>query len=143
MKLTKEHIIAYLPYNVECSYKDSSSGKRIKAVVTGWTKSDGVETTYKRKQGNCHGDCIRFEGHNSLEVLDFKLSLRPLTDLYKNLPEHEEIMDEFSEYSWEQFENAFFVLSRCNNCFDFITYSVAKLLFKHHFDVFGLNEKKI
>lgn len=81
MKLTKEHILAYLPYNVECSYINLSTGRRIKAFVTGWTKSDGVETTYKKKRDGCVGDLIRFEGHHSLEVLDFKLSLRPAKDL--------------------------------------------------------------
>ena len=68
---------------------------------------------------------------------DAKPILRPLSEI-KNF---EDIMDEFSEYSWEMFENAFFVLGRTLNCFDSITYTIAELCFKHHIDIFGLIDK--
>lgn len=74
---------------------------------------------------------------DELYYTDIKPILRPLSDI-KNF---EDIMDEFSEYSWEMFENAFFVLKRALNCFDSITYTIAELCFKHHLDLFGLIEK--
>lgn len=127
MKLETKHLAPYLAHKLQVEYK----GKK-KTLL-------GIKdhTPWSSQLSVCVEKGVWTYGYEITPIL------RPLTDLYKKLPEHEEIMDEFSEYSWEQFENAFFVLSRCNNCFDFITYSVAELLFKHHFDVFGLNEEKL
>lgn len=60
--------------------------------------------------------------------------LYPLSE-FKNYPD---IMDEFSEYAFDQFENAFFIMGGCNNRFDFVDYTVMELMFKHHIDIFGL-----
>ena len=69
---------------------------------------------------------------------DVKPILRPMKDIY-NI---EEIMDEFSEYSLEQFEITFFsgLSPAIVNKLDNISYGILRLLFKYHFDVFGLIE---
>lgn len=65
-----------------------------------------------------------------------KIILRPLSDLFNGNYEH--ILDEFSELSLEHFENAFLTDLRPINAFDFITYTIALLLFENHFDIYNL-----
>lgn len=63
------------------------------------------------------------------------LLLRPVSEIYL-IPE---IIDSFSEYALESFENAFFsIAGRSENCYDFVTYEQAELMFKYHIDLFGL-----
>jgi hypothetical protein len=68
-----------------------------------------------------------------------QIYLRPLSDI----KQFEDIMDEFSEYSWDAFENHFFcdLLGRSLNCFDVVNYTIMELCFKHHLDIFGLIDK--
>jgi hypothetical protein len=84
-KLKLEYIVGYLPYKVECSYKEySHETKRFNAFLTG-ASSDGIETTFKRKKRGCSGDIIGFKGNNNINDLEFKLHLHDLSDLTKEI----------------------------------------------------------
>ena len=79
MKLEPKHIITYLPHNVLVKYKDIFSNRYHKAYLTGVSRTDGIETTYKRKKDGCSGDYIHWVGRNSVVDLEFKLILHPLS----------------------------------------------------------------
>ena len=84
-KIKIEYLASYLPHKVSCSYKVySDEEKRLVATLTG-INTDGIETTYKRKRKGCVGDIISFEGNNNICDLDFKLILRNLSDLTKEI----------------------------------------------------------
>lgn len=121
-KLELKHIAPYLPYGIKIIH--NLIRKDLTAVTL---DSDFIFTT-------------TYLGSRSKQMIlisDVKPILRPL----KEIKDIEEIMDEFSEYSWEVFENHFFVLGRTLNCFDSITYTIAELCFKHHIDLFDLINK--
>jgi hypothetical protein len=115
-KLEIKHLAPYLPYGLKSIY----NGRIVEIEAVG----NEYILTDESFQEN-----IKFE--------HIKPILYPLSYI-KNF---EDIMDEFSEYSWEVFENHFFVLGRTLNCFDSITYTIAELCFKHNLDLFGLIEK--
>lgn len=121
-KLELKHLAPYLPYDIKIVH--GVTRKNLTAVSL--DSKFIFTTTY-----------LGSRNKQMLLISDIKPILRPLSDL-KNF---EDIMDEFSEYSWEMFENAFFVLGRTLNCFDSITYTIAELCFKHHLDIFGLIDK--
>lgn len=112
-KLELKHLAPYLPYNINVQ----------------WLRTE--DSSFQISEFNFSDACWLYNR------AEFKPILRPLSEI-KNF---EDIMDEFSEYSWEMFENAFFVLGRTLNCFDSITYTIAELCFKHHIDIFGLIDK--
>lgn len=55
------------------------------ATLTGVSRADGVETTYKRrkKKGHAVGDYLSWtpNGHHNCNALSLKLILRPLSDM--------------------------------------------------------------
>ena len=63
--------------------------------------------------------------------------LRPLSE-YKKYPD---IIEQFSDYSLEQFEIAFFSFVNCLNKLDKVNYTIMELMFKHHLDIFDLISK--
>jgi hypothetical protein len=116
-KLELKHIAPYLPYGLNGFLIEQKTDCFIIGASEDYVYTDAF--------------------FDEVYYTDIKPILRPLSDI-KNF---EDIMDEFSEYSWEVFENHFFVLGRTLNCFDSITYTIAELCFKHHIDLFGLIDK--
>lgn len=128
MKLQVNEIAPYLPYSVKVLMpKSNKKGCKKKVIGT-------VSAVYDDATIVCH-DTVNATPNR------FKLILRQLSDLYLNLQEHDEIRDEFSEYHWDIFETSFLLGLKPINRFDHVTYSQAQLLFKHHFDLFGLIDK--
>ena len=113
MKLELKHLAPYLPYGLKVSKI------HVMHSHTGIGSIDHVLHSVNKGKSQ------------------YKPILRPLSDITK----FEDIMDEFSENSWEIFENAFFVFGRSLNCFDTINYTIAELCFKYHLDIFGLIEQ--
>lgn len=116
-KLELKHIAPYLPYGLQGEVTELKDDCFIIGASEDYVFTDSP--------------------YYDLDYTEIKPVLRPLSDI-KNF---KDIMDEFSEYSWEIFENHFFVLGRTLNCFDSITYTIAELCFKHHIDLFGLIDK--
>lgn len=147
-KLELKHVLLYLPYNLKCQYfgivdvveyhkfngdpfaklpEESNGGfgfkirelNEIKIYKKYWKAYIGTHHAYSK--------CF-------INGYDFKLCLLPLSEIY-NIPE---IMDEFSEWHLDAFETAFFGVIKAENRFDFVSYSIMELMFKHHIDIFGL-----
>ena len=123
-KLELKHLAPYLPYNTMVWYDEDLD---LAELLETYIEKHTIPLNPYNMDSCVDGRC--------------KLVLSPLSDLRKHLPEHEEIMDEFSDCSWELFEDTFFSRIRPENWSDFINYSVAQMLFKYHFDLFGLIEK--
>lgn len=128
MKLQVNEIAPYLPYSVKVLMPESNK-KGCKKKVIGTVSGIYSDAT------------IVCWDTDDVTPDQFKLILRPLSDLYLNLTEHDEIRDEFSEYEWITFETCFMSGITPDTRFDYVTYSQAQLLFKHHFDLFGLIDK--
>lgn len=79
-KLTAQIAAMYL--GCEVQYPDTD-GRKVKAKLTGVSMSDGLETTYKRKRGNCKGDYLAFKenGHHNTNAFNCKLILKPLNTI--------------------------------------------------------------
>jgi len=118
----------------ECTYPNTNN-KLIKAILTGYSVKDGVETTYKRKKDGCMDDYIcakdgKERGHNTY-IENIRLILRPLDSMTEleyyeitkyplNLPYHD-FMDKIKRnkiLEWDPYQ----FIWLCN----------------HHFDVFEL-----
>lgn len=123
MKLELKHLAPYLPYGLRVIHGD---GRKL-------------EMTCGNILGKKEKHVMEINGVLNSQYGPYKTKpiLRPLIE-YKNF---EDILDEFSENDHESLEDAFFLLGRSLNCFDFINYSQIQLMFKHHIDVFGLIEK--
>ena len=118
-KLELKHLAPYLPYGIDTLYRLSD--------VIGIVNRDEI------RHKKLSTDSVSF-------VLNYcKPILRPLSEI----KQFEDIMDEFSEYSWDAFENHFFcdLLGRSLNCFDVVNFTIMELCFKHHLDIFGLIDK--
>jgi hypothetical protein len=134
-KLTLQILHAYAAVGVQCSYLDCQNDtKLVKARLTG-VSNEGIETTYSRKKRGCNGDYISHVGHNNRDLLKFKLLLRPLSDLTKEI-----------EHNGERFVPIERLSERCElqhklfgiqNTLDLRVVDYQKLL-EWHFDVFSL-----
>ena len=152
MKLTIEHLAAYLPYKIECSYKEySSERKRLKAILTGVSLVDGIETTYKRKRNGTAGDLIGFEGHNNINVLEFKLYLHPLSYLTKEIEHNGEKFvpldllnsDNYPIDYFEDTEHYDYLINWIESKYKthhihFLPYGLIQQLLEWNFDIFDL-----
>ena len=147
MKLELKHIAPYLPYGVNCRYKYLSNDKYTKAKLTGLTFTE-IETTYKRKIKGCAGDLIGFEGNNNIHDLKFKLELRPLSDLTKEIEVNGEKFVPTEKYSDVFGINDDYLIEAMNgecgidieDCKNLPQY-VFDWLASLHFDVSGLIEQ--
>ena len=156
MKLDIKHIAPYLPYGVNCRYKYLSSDKYTKAKLTGVTLRE-VETTYKRKRRGCVGDLIGFEGNNNIQDLKFKLELRPLSSLTKEIEHNGEKfvpIEKLKELYNKTVDDNIHTIEYHNihgfTIFGLMTHDsyeigmplwIYETLFSWHFDVFGLIEQ--
>lgn len=118
-QLTIAHLAPYLPYGLEVLDDDNVLWK-LQALYSN-AEVAIVENDY-------NAGCYE-KGFEEIKPI-----LKPLIEIKKIL----EIMDEFSEYSWNTFENTFFLEVQCLNWKDFVTYEIAELCFKHHLDLFNL-----
>jgi len=141
MELEVKHIATYLPHKIECSY--ISDDKRTKAYLTGVSRTDGIETTYKRKKNGCSGDYIGFTGENNIIDLKFKLILRPLSDLNKEVKGHKESFKLFySDVLYKKFDYGAYASERLTtDIIHNLKFEIVQQLFEWHFDVFGLIDK--
>jgi hypothetical protein len=82
MKSIKDYLHLYL--GCEVQYPDPN-GKMITAKFTGFSRTDGVETTYKKKPkaGEAVGDYLSWEanGYHNANALHLKPILRPLSSM--------------------------------------------------------------
>ena len=130
-KLELKYVLPYIPYNLEAEmldYKSDYVGKKYDELI-GLHQWDKLGEHW----------CLLTKGGSKPSIDRVKPILRPLIE-YKN---YEDILDEFSEWSEEQFENAFFVLGGCLNKSDSINYTVMELMFKYKLDIFGLIDKDL
>lgn len=80
----KKNLKDYIHLYIGCFVKyPNTEGKLITAKLTGVSRGDGIETTYKRKRDNCSGDYISWEpnGYHDCNGQNVKLLLRPLSDM--------------------------------------------------------------
>jgi hypothetical protein len=104
-KLELKYIAPYLPYEL----------KYARVRVSPVSLSEEIELIgVLSTNGNAHN--INKNVLCDYTSMRYFPILRPLS----YIKQFEDIMDEFSEYSWETFENHFFVLGRSLNCFDSI-----------------------
>lgn len=151
-KLQLHEIAGYLPYGVKCQYEGIINGAELKkwdseinlvnwsdhadyikefprpeevlATKTALIKDVKFYLTYfKVGIGTYHGHLKYF-----INGIGFKPILRPMSD-FNGSPADEEIFNRFSYYI--SVTHDFFNMSET-------AYSVAEILFKHHFDVFNL-----
>ena len=143
-ELTIKHLSPYLPYNLELIYNDCLNSRKIKAILTGISKS-GIETTYKRKTNGCVGDLMEWVGHNNISEMQVKLLLRPLSDLTKEIEVNGE---RFVPIEW--LEDKYYTLDLHKQCKRIVEepmwvnqcdYMLIMHLIEWHFDVFQLIEK--
>lgn len=81
--LTKEQVRArYVACYIGCEvkYPNIDNGYTV-AILTGVSRTDGIETTYKRKKKGCAGDYLSFKsnGRHNCDALHTQLLLRPLS----------------------------------------------------------------
>lgn len=121
--LLKEYLHYYIGSQVQ--YPDTD-GKLTIATLTGVSRADGVETTYKRKKNGCVGDYLawRENGSHDSNALNLKLILRSMhsvtQDEWNNAPKG-------SFHIWVE------------GCF--YSPELFKYLLSLHVDLFGLIEK--
>ena len=118
MKLELKHLAPYLPYSLKIKTK------------YGWA------TMITLNEWNVNGDCedsYSYEDHPN-EVLEFKPILRPLSDFKKDL--YSETFKTFN-LNWQNSEDFCLTPVSINS----VSYELANILIKIHFDVFGLIEK--
>ncbi len=138
MKLTIEHLFTYASYKVGCSYKEyRDEDKRLNALLTGVSHIEGIETTYKRKIKDVVGDLISLIGSNNINDLEFKLHLRPLSDLNND----EKTKKHIAEY-YQEFIYIDLALGSISNV-DQIPHRAYKKLLEEHYDLFGLIENNL
>ncbi len=140
MKLELKHLAPYLPYKLEVRYKNIFTERYNKAFLTGISRGDGIETTYKRKRDDCAGDYIGWGGHNNIVDLEFKPILRPLSDLTKEIEHNGEKFVPANKHSGLTFEMEGVAKGKMaivpnGNATSYLT---IQKLFEWHFDVFGL-----
>jgi hypothetical protein len=116
MKLELEDLAPYLPYGLIFLFDNEIYSL------------DGLDV---------NGDVFNADS-GEIPIHLIKPILRPLSE-YKN---YKDILEQFSEYSEEQFVNSFFLdIGRSSNCMDSINYTIVSLMIKHNLDLFGLIEK--
>lgn len=81
--LTKEQVRArYFACHIGCNvkYPKIDNGYTV-AMLTGVSRTDGLETTFKRKKKGCAGDYLSFKnnGNHNSDALHTQLLLRPLS----------------------------------------------------------------
>ena len=133
MKLELKHLANYLPYGLKARFRETDKPNCRKYVI------GTIGAMYCEKNG-----CVSITCYDTVNAAPTKFMpiLRPLTDLYrKDLSFNEEILDSFSDYSWNRFEEVFFSVLKPRNANEFITYENTELLFKNHYDLFGLIEQ--
>ena len=65
--------------------------------------------------------------------------VEPLIHSTKMMYEYEDLMDEFSEYSLERFEEVYFNdMGIRSNYLDFVTVTIANKFYEHHINLFKL-----
>lgn len=74
----------YIHFYIGCDiqYPDMHrEGKFIVAKLTGVSRADGIETTYKRAKDGCKGDYLSWKsnGHHNCDALHAKLVLTPIS----------------------------------------------------------------
>jgi hypothetical protein len=76
--------VLHLYLGCDVQYPDTN-GKIITAKLTGFSRADGIETTYKRKRDGCVGDYLSWEpnGNHNCDALHIKPILRPLSSMTK------------------------------------------------------------
>lgn len=117
--LLREALHFYIGCQIEYTNKD---GKLIRATLTGVSRCDGVETTYKRKKYGCIGDYLAWKenGYHNANAFNVKPILKRTTNItdaeVKEMP--------FKQYP--DFENKMF------------TPEQTIYLLKNGFDLFGL-----
>lgn len=146
MEKLKEQQLAlknYIGHDVGCSYKDSSKdSERIKAIFTGMSRGEGIETTYKRHRKGCSGDYIGFDRRNNINDLEFKLHLHPMSDIDKYL-------NKLSEWLYNQEPESFNDVWGAKKWIkatihlkgyeiQSLPYKIVNKLIEWHFDVFFL-----
>lgn len=143
MKLKPEHLIPYLFYKLEVKYLNFLTTKYATAYLTGISKGDGIETTYKRKRDGCAGDYIGWEGHNNVTDLEFKPILRPLSDLTNEIEHNGEKFVPANKHNGLTFEMEYVAKGKraaITPNGTATSYLTIQKLFEWHFDVFGLIE---
>ena len=140
--LTLEHLSAYLPYGVELAFIVRDEVRYIDKIT-------GISDI-----GDYDDIKIKLGYNDSEHIWMFKPILRPLSDLTKEI-EHNgekivpidyingefslEIPDKIELQNWVKNRSIHFVLAEWVGIEDL--YKLFKLLFKWHFDVFGLIDK--
>jgi len=139
----------------EVEYPDTD-GKRVRARFTGFSRADGIETTYKRKRNGVIGDLLSWKsnGYHDSNALHLKPILRPLNDMtldelkdflsIVNTPEEiKQIPDEeFSDALKEIHEDGLEAFNIDSDNVPAIKVSEAfRYLLSKHFDLFGLIEE--
>jgi hypothetical protein len=83
-KNIKDYLHLYLGCEVE--YPDTD-GTPMRAIFTGFSRADGIETTYKKKpkKGEALGDYLSWKpnGYHNSNATKIKPILRPLSDMTK------------------------------------------------------------
>lgn len=117
MKLQIEQLAPYLPYNLKIEAQSGSS-----------------DYCYKGLKKELSGLNI-----HSIDGIVWKPILKPLILAMAD----EEFINEFSHKELERFEHGFFSLFKPLYYLDSLNYTQATILFKKHYDVFGLLEANL
>lgn len=136
MKLTIEHLAPYLPYGLNIkilNYKCDYVGVEYSIANGYYFIEDSLHVTYEK-------------GSTGKSVNDFKPILRPLSDMTKEFEVGDEIFVPFHaiKYLYPNTPNwniywRDWVIEKSHPLVDtHIEYCIMQLLFKYHFDVFGL-----
>jgi hypothetical protein len=100
----------------------STDGRLIRATLTGVSRCDGVETTYKRKKNGCSGDYLAWKENGYHDANAF--NVKPILKRTTNMTDAEVKGMSFKQYP--DFENKMF------------TPEQTIYLLKNGFDLFGL-----
>lgn len=100
----------------------STDGKLIRATLTGVSRCDGIETTYKRKKDGCSGDYLAWKENGYHDANAF--NVKPILKRTTNMTDAEIKAMSFKQYP--DFEKKMFTPEQT-------TY-----LLKNGFDLFGL-----
>lgn len=129
MKIKLEHLAPYLPYQLKVRLPIVNKKSCRKYVI------GTVGSIYSDASICCH-DTV-----NSTPDW-FKPILRPMSDLFENQADYQDIIDEFSEIGFQRLKDSFLSLKIPSiNYLDYINYTAMTKMLKHHFDVFGLINK--
>ena len=124
-----KHIVPYLPYKLKIFVESDGFLQNNETFEINAITQNGVNVTIKT-----------FPFNTDYSFDEFKIILKPLSDLNKNIDKDEDVT--FLDWIISEYEIDVIAFIKVNGI-ERLPYEIMEYLFEWHFDVFGLREKDL